>query len=334
MPLFNAIKCCLKAISPASIGIADIGAMGGVSKRWLSLGSQKKIVAFEPDEREFHKLQNTADVHYLPKAVFSKKEALTLNVARDGGKTSLYAPNNGFLNRFPDPRRYETVKTVSIEGPAVMCLDELPQMGYVPDFVKIDTQGSELDILQGAQIVLSRDICGVELEVEFVPLYIGQPVFRDVDAFLSSRGFELFDLRRTFWKREAFYDFPGKGQVIFGDAVYFRSIASMENIFKNLMDADQQRVKLFKMITMTLLYGFYDYAYELAQWGLDHGQLNGKDQELLALIKKDADQGIKGIFYKYPFFSVWAQRLARLMTPPSYLGFADGDQRIGNTKLY
>ena len=51
------------------------------------------------------------------------------------------------------------------------------------DFIKLDTQGSELDILHGAGSLL--DNCsGLQLEVMFSPLYEGQPLFADVDAYL------------------------------------------------------------------------------------------------------------------------------------------------------
>src|SRR5207248_2510884 len=61
------------------------------------------------------------------------------------------------------------------------------------DFIKLDTQGSELDILQGAGFLLD-DCLGLQLEVMFSPLYEGQPLFADVDTYLRSRGFVLWRL--------------------------------------------------------------------------------------------------------------------------------------------
>jgi hypothetical protein len=59
--------------------------------------------------------------------------------------------------------------------------------------IKLDTQGSELDILRGAEKAL-RGCIFVIVEAEFNPLYEGQPLFCDVDRFLRDRGFSLWRL--------------------------------------------------------------------------------------------------------------------------------------------
>ena len=67
-----------------------------------------------------------------------------------------------------------------------------------PDFVKLDTQGTELYILEGMQHTLKRAIFGVEVEVEFIEMYKNQPLFNEVDIFMRKLGFHLFDLKKYF----------------------------------------------------------------------------------------------------------------------------------------
>ncbi|MGH8129697.1 MAG: hypothetical protein ACRES3_02465, partial [Steroidobacteraceae bacterium] len=73
--------------------------------------------------------------------------------------------------------------------------------------------------LVGARGLL--DSClGLEIEVEFAPIYRSQPLFGDISAFLQENDFEFVDfvsLRR--WERSAF---NGYGQCVFGDALFMR----------------------------------------------------------------------------------------------------------------
>ena len=54
----------------------------------------------------------------------------------------------------------------------------------------MDIQGSELNVLENAVNVLKTSVL-VQVEVEFVELYEGQPLFSDVDSFLRSQGFQF-----------------------------------------------------------------------------------------------------------------------------------------------
>jgi len=87
------------------------------------------------------------------------------------------------LERFHKPERFDIVENITIQCDT---LDEaLREEGLTDiDFIKLDTQGSELQILQGASSVLTDSVFGLEIEVAFTELYKGQPLFADVDLFL------------------------------------------------------------------------------------------------------------------------------------------------------
>lgn len=93
---------------------------------------------------------------------------------------------------------------------------------FQPDVMKIDTQGTELYVLQGAGRLLDSAIA-VELEVEFVPQYHGQPLFSDVDFFMRQQGFTLRGLKRTYWRTKTDHVHSDGGQIIHGDALYLRN---------------------------------------------------------------------------------------------------------------
>jgi hypothetical protein len=76
----------------------------------------------------------------------------------------------------------KTVKTVS--------LDDWHRDNDLPgvEFLELDTQGSELDILQGSKHLLTSSVLGLQVEVELFPMYKDQPLFSDVDSYLQRRG--------------------------------------------------------------------------------------------------------------------------------------------------
>jgi hypothetical protein len=69
----------------------------------------------------------------------------------------------------------------------------LPQ----PDFLKIDAQGFELNVLKGCGANL-RDVVGIRLETQLRPLYKDQATFFEIYAFLRGYGFILRDIRLTY----------------------------------------------------------------------------------------------------------------------------------------
>ena len=83
------------------------------------------------------------------------------------------------------------------------------------DVLKLDLQGYELDALKGCEKLLPR-IKAITTEVEFVPLYEGQPLFADIDIYLRARGFRFLNLYELWTHPD--------GQLTAGDAIYLNNI--------------------------------------------------------------------------------------------------------------
>lgn len=62
------------------------------------------------------------------------------------------------------------------------------------DYLSLDVQGAEYDILHGAKELLQQQCVGVQLEVEFVELYRGQKTFFAIHSLMDEMGFELIDV--------------------------------------------------------------------------------------------------------------------------------------------
>ncbi len=304
--LIRRFLAALPAESPLTL--VDVGSMGGLEPEWSWLKDEGllKTVGFEPDEREFAKLRSDDRAVFHPFALSTEPgRALELHVAREPGKTSLFPPNMDLLRRFPKPERFETVRTISLPAASVRTLDGVVTAA---DFVKLDTQGSELSILQGGEKLL-KGVLGLKVEVEFLELYCGQPLFADVDAFLRARGFELADLRRVYWKRAEFTAFPGKGQLVFGDALYFKSV-----------DAAMDKDTALKFAALCLLYGMRDLAAAVC--------LKAGLAEFHAEILASAPFHGAGLPGRNRIIR-WMRELSRFIGR-SDQGFADADAGLGN----
>jgi FkbM family methyltransferase len=64
-------------------------------------------------------------------------------------------------------------------------------------FLKVDTQGFELNVLRGAASSLSY-IKTIQLEMSLLPLYEGQPLYNEVMDFLHSYNYRLIDVEPGF----------------------------------------------------------------------------------------------------------------------------------------
>jgi FkbM family methyltransferase len=91
-----------------------------------------------------------------------------------------------------DGRRTFDTKAAGRRKVAMAALDSLVAAGTVrlPDLIKLDVQGYEIEALKGGDRSL-RSARAVICEVSFRRFYEGQPLFPDVLAYLGERGFRL-----------------------------------------------------------------------------------------------------------------------------------------------
>lgn len=92
-------------------------------------------------------------------------------------------------------------------------------------FLKIDTQGFEWQVLDGARDTLTR-AQGVLCELSLVPLYEGQRLWRDMIQRLEAAGL-------TLWAIQPGFTDPRDGRTLQVDAIFFRE-QSRDNSVRTL----------------------------------------------------------------------------------------------------
>lgn len=176
--------------------VVDAGCRWGATSSWSSLGSALRVLAFDADADECARLtaaQSDDDpVRYVPTALGAHNGVATLHVAREPACSSIFPPDPVALRERPLLELIATVSTATV--PLARLDDWAAEAGIsAVHAMKLDVQGAELEILRGAPTLLGG-VRVVEIEVTFTPIYTGQALFGDVDAYLRRHGFELWRL--------------------------------------------------------------------------------------------------------------------------------------------
>ena len=223
----------------------DVGAAEDIHPRWKRIVKFTNYVGFEPDKRSSDLLienKNCKSYKIYPFALWSKKQKLNINFTEEPRVSSHYYPNSELLSRYKNAERFKVIKQIEVDSIDLDRL-EIPDI----DFIKIDIQGGELEVLNGAKESLKRCL-GLELEVEFLNLYKGQPLFGDLKRMLLDHGLEFIDfINLCRWERDRFNGF---GHCVFGDAIFLKS---PEFIFR---ENDQDLISRY--LAILLLYKRFD----------------------------------------------------------------------------
>jgi hypothetical protein len=122
----------------------------------------------------------------------------------------------------------------------------------------VDTQGTELDILQSGAALVAGPLVGVHVETLFQPFYKGQSLFSDVDQFLRGQGFSLFLLSRTNLRRAGYRpEVYSKRVVTWAHCLYLREPEQLAR------DVDGRAQQLPRLLALALAFQVFDLAFEV-----------------------------------------------------------------------
>lgn len=177
---------------PQSINMVDVGAAFGIHHQFEKYvgGHSLSLTMFEPFLDEANKLRlKYPDANLLEVALSDYNGTAILNETEHPGCSSIRLPNKIFLEQFNCASWFKVVNSHEIP---VARYDTLFADGKVPvpDYLKIDVQGLEYEVLRGFGDLLDQ-ILVVELEASFYEVYIGQKLFHELIDLLARHGLML-----------------------------------------------------------------------------------------------------------------------------------------------
>jgi len=227
------------AFKEQPLTVVDVGARGGVAPYWSVFGDHLRIIGFDLDPAECARL-NAIDprTQYLPFALDREAHRRTVYVANYSSSSSFYRTEVTYIDRYTAGQNAAVVSEPTLETTTLSAA--LASIGlYSADFVKVDAEGAELEILQGAQDLLPS-LQGILSEVRFTKRLCGCPEYWEVEKYLREQSFELYDLDVYRLSKKALpypylysnYFDDGRpaagpstqGQMLWADALYMRDL--------------------------------------------------------------------------------------------------------------
>jgi FkbM family methyltransferase len=189
-------------------GVVDVGANRGQYGRGLrDAGYDGSILSFEPVPEAFAELaalsQHDPTWEARNVAVADQPGTLSMNVAASSSVSSFLTPTADYTSI------YSGIKVKRQEQVGVVTLDTV-HIPFQRAFLKTDTQGFDLRVLEGAPDLLLNRVVGAQVELSVIPIYDGMPDFLEVIAKMRESGFTLtgmFSVETD--KKMRVYEFDG-----------------------------------------------------------------------------------------------------------------------------
>lgn len=261
--------------------VVDAGGRYGLHPSWKPFNGELDYYLFEPDVHECKRLkekyQNRAnEVKVFSIGLSEKGEEFTLNLFKNKAMSSTNV-RNPISSLFFGDRAQEVEIQDKIQIQTISLDEFASKQGLNIDFLKLDTEGTEYNILKGGQYQLTNNVIGVRTEVSFDFIFEGMPLFGTIHDFLLEHNFLLLNL-----------DYEGKGDYQFEhinvnnrygiltatDAVY---VKRPDIIFNDKGGSEKFEVSIIKYASFC----FLNNAADLALRMLLEGRKKGADYSKL-----------------------------------------------------
>jgi FkbM family methyltransferase len=198
--------------------VFDVGAnIGQYAKLLRELGYSGRIVSFEPLSSAYSQLKAVSKKDPLweiaPQAAIGNQEGeIVINIAGNSYSSSALPMLDAHLESAPESA-YSGSETVKLSRLDTIAKDYI-KSETKSIFLKIDVQGLEKQVLEGATAILPL-VKGIKLELSLVPLYEGQVLFKEMIDIVEKLGYELYGIEPGFTAEKT-------GRMLQMDGIFFK----------------------------------------------------------------------------------------------------------------
>ena len=198
--------------------VLDVGAnIGQYAKLLRELGYSGRIVSFEPLSSAYSQLKAVSKKDPLweiaPQAAIGNQEGeIIINIAGNSYSSSALPMLDAHLESAPESA-YSGSETVKLSRLDTIAKDYI-KSETKSIFLKIDVQGLEKQVLEGATAILPL-VKGIKLELSLVPLYEGQVLFKEMIDIVEKLGYELYGIEPGFTAEKT-------GRMLQMDGIFFK----------------------------------------------------------------------------------------------------------------
>jgi FkbM family methyltransferase len=187
-----------------SIFFLDVGANDGwfAKNVYRFLGEHANVISFEPLRSMIPSLElirsRYKSYHYENLAIGRTNNQVEIVEYSTSGLSSMKRLSQDYAYN----QHYDT-KVVNTYPVNVICIDQYLKDNQIkaPLILKVDTQGFEFEVLNGAkQALLSRQIKAIIIEVMTVEKYKNETLYKEIFDFIHSYGFTVFDMHPSYYE--------------------------------------------------------------------------------------------------------------------------------------
>ena len=269
------------------INIHQIGARSGS----IVLNLDKKFnnditqVLYDADMRSHKQVESifkkkNIDTHIIPSIIWNEEGKKLFNLTLDPFASSIFQIDDKFSNFYKRDKgnNFDYVygdagkvkEQIELEARTIdKIFEDIKYENLFPDFLSIDAESSEYEILEGAENLIKKNILAVYSEVSFQKIRKNQKLFEDVKNFLEKRGFIFVGFDKNLSKDSYHifdfspYRYPlgmrGHGFDLQSEAIFFRSI---DDVVKISVTDEIKFINLCKLSFFAFYFGKIEFGLE------------------------------------------------------------------------